>query len=93
MLALESAAGRASRLPLLVRIGLAVLVFGTAADLVAHTLATGPGPDGGHAAAELTGHLVAFAGMTLILLGVVVDGVRQARTRRAAARRNPEGVA
>ena len=71
-------------LPLLVRIGLVVLVLGGVADVAAHLAAAGQaghaaGHSAGHTPDELAAHLQLFVGMVLILLGVVVDGVRQAR--------------
>jgi hypothetical protein len=72
-----------ARLPSLLRIGLLVFVIGSGLDLLYHA---GPpawvrylvgylGPDGDR------GHLVIMAGMGLIVLGLLVDGIVQARWR------------
>jgi hypothetical protein len=53
--------------------------LGLAADVLAHL---DPALDHDHAAitgAQLSGHLVVFIGMTLVLIGVVVDGIRSGR--------------
>ena len=42
---------------------------------------------------EFAAHLAAFVSMVLIVSGVVVDGVRRTRARRAATARAQEGVA
>jgi hypothetical protein len=52
------------------------MVLGLAADLLAHL---DPALDHDHGAMtgpQLSAHLVVFVGMTLVLIGVVVDGVR-----------------
>lgn len=67
------------QLPLGARIGLAVMVLGIAADLVAHL---DPALDHHHDVAtgqERSAHLVVFVGMALVLIGVVIDGVRSGR--------------
>lgn len=77
-------------IPLLVRIGLVVLVFGGFADVTAHVAAFAPAAGtggaaehtGGHTPDEVAAHVVVFVGMVVILLGVVVDGVRQTRLAR-----------
>ena len=70
-------------LPLIARIGLIVLVLGGIADVVAHFGVAVGTPDAGHSAGhtadEIAAHLQVFVGMVLILLGVVVDGIRQTR--------------
>lgn len=84
MLTLERVRWELSGLPLLARVGLVVLLLGGFADLVAHLDA---GSLAGHShgpSAELSAHAIAFMGMVLILLGVVVDGVRQTRLGRSA---------
>lgn len=79
MLTLERARMELRSLPLLVHLGLAILVIGGFADVAAHLEATGHAGHGHeHTASELSAHLIGFVGMVLILLGVVVDGVRQA---------------
>ena len=78
-----SAARRVSRmarqLPIGSQIGLAVVALGFAADLLAHL---DPALDHDHGAItgpQLSAHFVVFAGMALVLIGVVVDGVRSSR--------------
>ena len=93
MLTIEGQSGRPARLPLIARMGVAVLLFGVLEDLVAHSLGGSPASAGGHTDAQMLGHLVVFVGMVLILLGVVVDGVRQAKARRESARQTSKGVA
>jgi hypothetical protein len=93
VLLLERARCLFRSLPLLARIGLAVLVFGGAVDVNAHALAAGQNSAAGHTAAEMAGHVIAFVGMVLVLAGVVVDGIRQTSLRRASDRRTPKGVA
>jgi hypothetical protein len=41
---------------------------------------------------QLSGHLVVFVGMTLVLVGVVVDGVRTSRGSSDAHRRTPDAI-
>ena len=81
-----------AELPPLARLGLAVLLAGGLGDLGAHALAAGHDSAEGHTAAELAGHLVAFTGMVLVLLGVVLDGARQAIARRRSAGPARRGV-
>jgi hypothetical protein len=69
----------AHQLPIGSQIGLAVMVLGLAADLLAHL---DPALDHNHGAItgpQLSAHLVVFIGMALVLIGVVVDGVRSGR--------------
>lgn len=69
----------AHQLPIGSKIGLAVMVVGFAADLVAHL---DPALDHDHAGMtgpQLSAHLVVFVGMALVLIGVVIDGVRSGR--------------
>ena len=80
MLALERAHIRA--LPLVTRLGLAVIVFGAVADLVTHLSFADAAEPGGHTPAQLSAHAIVFAGMVLVLAGVVADGVRQSMVRR-----------
>lgn len=83
MLTLERVRTDLSGLPLLTRVGLVVLVLGGFADVVAHLEASiHVGHLHEHTSAEITAHLVAFMGMVLVLLGVVVDGVRRTRLDR-----------
>jgi len=87
--AIDRASETAHRLPLGSKIGLAVMVLGIVADLIAHM---DPGLDHGHGGMtgpQLSAHLVVFVGMALVLIGVVVDGVRSGRRSggRATQRR------
>jgi hypothetical protein len=78
MLTLERIRTELHSLPLLVHMGLAILVIGGLADVVAHLEVAGhAGPAHDHTASELSAHLIGFVGMVVILLGVVMDGVRQ----------------
>jgi hypothetical protein len=80
-------------LPLLVRIGLAVMVFAGLGDMVVHLEATDHvGHLHEHTSAELQAHLTGFVGMVLVFVGVVADGVRQQRLRKLAEA-NSKGVA
>ena len=67
------------QLPLGTRIGLAVMVLGIGADLVAHLDPALDSHHGGVTGPELSAHLVVFVGMALVLIGVLVDGVRSGR--------------
>jgi hypothetical protein len=69
----------AHQLPLGSKIGFAVMVFGIAADLVAHLDPALDHHHGGVTGPELSAHLVVFVGMALVLIGVVIDGVRSGR--------------
>ena len=89
MLALERVHARA--LPPVMRFGLAVIVFGVIADLVTHLSFADAAEQGGHTAAQLSAHAIVFAGMVLVLAGVVADGIRQSRVRRRVPDRQPTG--
>jgi hypothetical protein len=84
MLAIESLVRELGALPVLTRVGLAVLVLGGLADLGAHVAIVdqAAGHDHGFTPTEAAAHLVVFAGMAMVLLGVVVDGVRRPRPGR-----------
>lgn len=69
----------ADQLPMGSQIGLAVMVLGFAADLVAHLDPALDHAHGGMTGPQLSAHLVVFMGMALVLIGVVVDGVRSGR--------------
>jgi hypothetical protein len=69
----------AHQLPLGSKIGFAVMVLGIAADLIAHLDPALDHDHGGVTGPELSAHLIVFAGMALVLIGVVVDGVRSGR--------------
>jgi hypothetical protein len=87
--AFDRASETAHRLPLGSKIGLGVMVLGIAADLVAHLDPALDHDHGGMTGPQLSAHLVVFAGMTLVLIGVVIDGVRSGRRSgdRATQRR------
>ena len=67
------------QLPLGSKIGLAVMVLGIGVDLIAHLDPALDHHHGGATGQELSAHLVVFAGMALVLIGVVIDGVRSGR--------------
>jgi hypothetical protein len=76
---IERVSGTVHQLPLGTKVGLAIMVLGIAADLVAHL---DPALDNHHAGMtgpELSAHLVVFVGMALVLIGVVIDGMRSGR--------------
>jgi hypothetical protein len=66
------------RLPVAVLIGLAVMAVGGVLDVVIHL---GPAEHHVHqgVVSEHVAHLVGIAGMTLVLAGVVIHGVRSHR--------------
>jgi hypothetical protein len=72
------------RLPVVVLIGLAVMALGGVLDVVIH-LAPGAHHAHGSFASEHVAHLVGIAGMTLVLAGVVIHGVRTTHRRPRAA--------
>jgi hypothetical protein len=57
------------------------------ADVIAHLEAPSDGHLHAHTASEAAAHLMGFVSMIVIFLGVVVDGARQGRDRRAGAAR------
>jgi hypothetical protein len=71
-----------SALPVLTRIGLALIVFAGAFDVAVHLAA---GQHAGHTGIAHVAHLVGIAGMALVMAGVVIHGVRR-QPRRAAAK-------
>jgi hypothetical protein len=79
------------RLPPLARIGLAVMVSGALLDIAInltgspHAMHHAMGPN--H-----LGHLVALAGMVLVLAAVVISAVRRQRSRGASAADNSGGL-
>jgi len=93
MLAIESLVRDLGALPVLTRVGFAVLVLGGLADLAAHVAVLGDaaGHDHGFTPTEAAAHLVVFAGMAMVLLGVVVDGVRRPRPGRPAGNSSKGG--
>ena len=89
MLALDGIHLRA--LPLVIRLGLVVMLFGGLADLVTHLSFADAAEAGGHTSAQLSAHAIAFAGMVLVFTGVVWDGVRQSMVRHRGPGRQPTG--
>lgn len=78
---------------MLVRGGVAGLVFSGFADVIAHLEAGGHADHlHAHTSAELSAHLLGFVSMVVIFAGVVIDGARRSRNRRGMAE-NPKGVA
>ena len=77
---LESATGGLA-VPLLAKVGAAVIAVGLFADLVVHTLVHHVHEElqGGFPIDEHLAHLVVVLGMVLVLAGVVADGIRQQR--------------
>jgi hypothetical protein len=75
-------------LPLLARAGLLVLVTGVLIDLLGPGL--GASHPSHHTATLHLGHLVAMAGMSTTLAGVVIDGARTQFRRRAAQKHSKE---
>ena len=69
----------AHQFPIGSQIGLAVMVLGFAADLVAHLDPALDHDHGGMTGPQLSAHLVVFVGMALVLIGVVVDGIHSRR--------------
>ena len=76
---IERVSESAHQLPLGSKIGFVVMVLGIAADVVAHLDPAVDGHHGGATGPELSAHLIVFAGMALVLIGVVIDGVRSGR--------------
>jgi hypothetical protein len=89
MLVLERVDIRA--LPPVIRLGLSVIVFGALADLVTHLSFADAAEPGGHTPAQLSAHAIVFAGMVLVLAGVVADGIRQSMVRRRGPGRHLTG--
>jgi hypothetical protein len=74
-----------------IRLGLSVIVFGALADLVTHLSFADAAEPGGHTPAQLSAHAIVFAGMVLVLAGVVADGIRQSMVRRRGPGRHLTG--
>jgi hypothetical protein len=85
MLALE----RSRTVPGVVRLGLAVIVFGIVADLVTHLSFADADAAVGHTPAQLSAHAIVFAGMVLVIVGVIGDGIRQSAARRQLPGNHP----
>lgn len=94
VVAIRGAIRTAQRLPIGSQIGLAVMVLGLAADLIAHLDPALDHDHGGTTGPQLSAHLVVFVGMALVLIGVVVDGVRPGRRRGETATqgRHPDAI-
>lgn len=75
MLVIEQMRG----MPVLTRIGLALMVAAFVADLIVH-LAAVPHEHAGHRPEEHFAHLAGLLGMVLVLAGIVVDGARRHRS-------------
>jgi hypothetical protein len=81
-------------MPVLAKFGIVALGFSGLLDLIAHLEANEHiGHLHQHTSAEASAHLAAFVSMVLIYLGVVLDGARQARSRRSQTERDMKGVA
>lgn len=80
-------------LPLLARIGLVAMVVGAVLDVALSVMA---GPHVMHSGMQMgvnhTGHLIALAGMVLVLAGVVIHGARRQRNRRSSAANDSGGL-
>jgi hypothetical protein len=94
MLAIEALVRELGALPVLTRVGLAVLILGGLADLAAHVAIVdqAAGHDHGFTPTEAAAHIVVFAGMVLVLLGVVADGVRRPCPGRSAGNTSKGGT-
>jgi hypothetical protein len=68
------------------------MAVGVALDLVAHLDPAVEHRHGGTTGPDLYAHLVVFVGMTLVLIGVVVDGVRSGRSSSGTHRRDPDAI-
>ncbi|HET8785903.1 MAG TPA: hypothetical protein VFM38_09730 [Candidatus Limnocylindrales bacterium] len=73
-------------LPTLVKLGLVLMAFAGASDVIAHVGAASDGHLHAHTSSEAAAHLMGLVSMVVILLGVVIDGVRQGRKRQAVSR-------
>lgn len=94
MLTIERFRREVRALPTLTRVGIVALASAGLFDLIAHLEASDHiGHLHRHTSAEAAAHLAAFVSMVLIYLGVVLDGVRRARSRRHPAARDMKGVA
>jgi hypothetical protein len=64
------------------RLGLLIIGVGIIADLIVHLDPALDHDHGAMTAPEVSGHVVVFLGMVLVLTGVVIDGVRSSRRVR-----------
>ena len=93
MLTIETLPRVLTGLPGVVRLGLGLMAFGGAADVVAHLgIAEAAASIDGHTVDERAAHLVGFVGMVVVLLGVVLDGVRGSRPGRLAEDSSKGGI-
>lgn len=76
MSSLQRVAHEAARIPAASKLGFGVMIVGLVVDLLAHLTVGVDHAHGGATGTELSAHLVVFAGMLIVLLGVIVDGVR-----------------
>lgn len=91
MLSIERVTREVRSLPGLVKAGTVGLVFAGLADVIAHleegeVVHVASQAAHQHTTTELAAHLAGFVSMVVVLTGVVVDGVRQQRARRASER-------
>jgi predicted phage tail protein len=84
---------RIREFPLLARIGLVGMVLGAVLDIaMSLTAGTHVMHQGMQMGVNHTGHLIALAGMVLVLAGVVFDGARRQRNRRSSAAKDSGGL-
>ena len=74
-----------SQTPLGSKLGFVVIVLGLVIDVIAHITAGVEHDHSGATSFEVSGHLVVFVGMVIVLIGVIFDGLRQRRVAQAAA--------
>ena len=92
MFTIETITRDARNLPGLVKGGVLGLVFSGLADVIAHLEASDAaghlaGAAHQHSSTEHAAHLAGFVSMVIVLVGVVLDGVRQQRARRESSER------
>ncbi len=73
-----------SQTPLGSKLGFVVIVLGLVIDVIAHITAGVEHDHSGATSSEVSGHLVVFVGMVIVLVGVIFDGLRQRRVAAAA---------
>ena len=89
VLQIVRAAGREfRRLPILARIGLAVMLLAFMADVVVHMSTVAHVHSTGFDPQEHLAHLAGILGMVLVLAGVVIDGTLGHRPRRRRSHAN-----
>ena len=77
-----------NRLPLLVRIGLALMPLAFLGDVVVHLAPVVHDHHAGFASQEHIAHLAGILAMVLVLAGVVIDGAFRHRSRRRSSHAN-----